>query len=874
MRIQLPVGEVDLERGTVARAGGEVRLREKERQLLAYLVARPGLTVPRAELYEAIWGYHPATSSRALDSTVRRLRKAVEVDPHDPSCLVSEVGVGYRFCSPAAPAPPRLPKPRDAFVGREAELEALAVKLEGGARLVTVVGFGGTGKTRLVTRFGWTRSQAYPGGVWFCDLSEARSEIGIAEGVARALDVPLGNDPLVQLAHAIAGRGRCLLLLDNTEQVTTAAASVVGRWLDRASEATFVVTSREVLGLPGEEVLALEALPEDEGVALFILRATQAKQDFRADDTGSIAALVRLLDGLPLAIELAAARSRVLSPSMLLARMAERFRLLASTGGRPSRHATLRGTLDWSWELLAPDEQQALAQLAVFEGGFTLEAAEAVLSLDALWPADAVQALVDKSLVRVVGDARFDLLTSVRVYAAEQLDRWSGRIDAEARHGRFFAAFGHQETLEALHHDGGVALRRVLALENANLQAAARRAAQRGEGAVAVATARAAYEVLSLSGPLPEVLGLAETVSQTPNLAPAQRARAAWLLGMALRRLGRGQEALPILEQGLVRAREAGDRRTENEVLGALGNLHAVDGRFEAAHSHLEQALALAREDADPVREGHWLGNLGNLLKQQGRMEEALAHYHQALALAIQVEDRRTEALIRSNLANTFTLEESVEGAIAHLEQALVLLRQLGDRGGESLAVGNLGHIQQRRGQRKEAAENYERALALAAEVGDRSKQALWLGNLGSLLTDEVRLGQALAIARELGDRRFEGIWLGSLGRAQQEHGKLDEARLHLEQALALARELGPRRGEGIWLGALGNLHREQGRRAEARACFASGEAILRSVGDERQLSELLRDRARLDEAEGRHEAARAAREEADALPQGERVPV
>jgi class 3 adenylate cyclase len=300
-----------------------------------------------------------------------------------------------------------LPTERDKFVGRQVDLHALAHRLEQGATLVSVLGIGGCGKTRLVTRYGWTWLGDYPGGVWFCDLSEARTVEGIAYAVAQALDVPLGNDPVVQLGHAIAGRGRCLVILDNFEQVARHATETLGHWLDRASDAQFVVTSREVLGLPGEEALALAPLPPSEGATLFIERARSATRDFEPDDRASIEALVQLLDGLPLAIELAAARVRVMQPKALLDRMAERFQLLATPGGRHNRQVTLRATLDWSWELLSPDEQQALGQLSVFEGGFTLPAAEAVLALERTWQTDAVQALVDKSLIRRVSDERF-----------------------------------------------------------------------------------------------------------------------------------------------------------------------------------------------------------------------------------------------------------------------------------------------------------------------------------------------------------------------------------------------------------------------------------------------------------------------------------
>ena len=279
-----------------------------------------------------------------------------------------------------------LPAERDAFVGRREPLAELARRLDAGARLISVLGPGGTGKTRLVTRFGWSSLTDFPGGVWFCDLSEARSLDGIVYAAAQGLDVPLGkDDPVTQIGRAIAGRGRCLVILDNFEQVARHAEETLGQWLSRASNARFLVTTREVLGLPGEEISALAPLSQSDAALLFMRRAEAAKPGFEPnlEDQSAIGPLVKQLEGLPLAIELAAARVRVMPPRMLLLRMTERFKLLTSAGGRPDRQATLRAVFDWSWDLLSTPEKASLAQLSVFEGGFTLESVEAVLDLSA-----------------------------------------------------------------------------------------------------------------------------------------------------------------------------------------------------------------------------------------------------------------------------------------------------------------------------------------------------------------------------------------------------------------------------------------------------------------------------------------------------------
>lgn len=425
-----------------------------------------------------------------------------------------------------------LPAERDTFVGRREALVKLAGRFDAGARLVSVLGIGGTGKTRLVTRFGRAWLGDFPGGVWFCDLSSTRSLDGIVHAVAQGLDVPLGkDDPVAQLGHAIAGRGHCLVILDNFEQVARHAPDTLGHWLNRAGSARFIVTTREVLGLPGEEVVALEPLAPSEAAALFVRRAEAAQPGFQptAEDQSAIMPLVQLLEGLPLAIELAAARVRVTPPRMLLSRMSERFRLLASSGGRVDRQATLRAVFDWSWDLLSTPEKAALAQLSVFEGGFTLESVEAVLDLSAYesapWPMDALQSLTQKSLVRHVTDARFDLLVSVQEYALEHLRtavRYPGSGPAalraaHIRHGVHFAALDEKSAKA----DG--------CAELSNLVVACRRAAARGDPEVAANALRGAWSGLALQGPFRAGVELASVARATPGLESAALALVEWL---------------------------------------------------------------------------------------------------------------------------------------------------------------------------------------------------------------------------------------------------------------------------------------------------------------------------------------------------------
>src|SRR5712692_6772070 len=660
-----------------------------------------------------------------------------------------------------------LPAERNSFVDRLKTLVELARRFDAGARLVSVLGVGGTGKTRLVTRFGWSWLGDFPGGVWFCDLSQARSADGLEYAVAQALAVPLGKEePVTQLGNAIAARGRCLVILDNFEQVSRYAEETLGKWLKRATEARFVVTTREVLGLVGEETLALAPLPAPDAAVLFVQRAESAKRDFQPteEDRAAVDPLVKLLECLPLAIELAAARVRVMPPRTLLSRMSERFKLLSSTGGRRDRQATLRSTFDWSWDLLSLPDKAALAQLSVFEGGFTMESAEAVLDLsgyeNAPWTVDTVQSLLDKSFVRQVSDGRFDMLVSVKEYASEHL-RTEGRFSgsgpsalaaAEARHSGYFSGLGEKRAVEGA------------CVEIDNLVAACWRAAARGAAAESAGAPEGAWAALNLRGPFRVGVELASVVNSTQGLGAAARAIAERIAGSALDASGRVAEARTHLEAALAFAREARDAKCEAHVLANLADLHRRDGRRDEASAFHAQALALARELGDRDLECKVLNSLGTLEYHLGRIEESRAHWEAALALARKLGDRRWEGGLLGNLGGLHFKEGRLDDARAHLEAGLVVARELGDRKFEGNALCNLGLIYQLIGRMEEAGKELEAALRVARELGDRRSEGQVLGYLGLLHARQARFDEArasheaaLAVARELSDRRSAG---------------------------------------------------------------------------------------------------------------------
>ncbi|MEM7244137.1 MAG: protein kinase [Acidobacteriota bacterium] len=759
-----------------------------------------------------------------------------------------------------------LPSENDSFVGREQEMSALSRSIDAGHALISVLGAGGCGKTRLVLHHVLARADDASESTWFFDLSEARDVDGIAHVLASTLDVPLGpGDPIEQLTNAIAAMGGCLLVLDNFEQVAQHAEATVGRWLRHAQDATFIVTSRTRLDLPGEEILALDPLPsEGAGVELFELRARAKQPDFVVDDDNRalVEKLVGLLDGMPLAIELAAARSRVLSPAQLIERMKDRFRLLSGGGSTSRRQATLRATIDWSWDLLEPWEKSALAQASVFEGDFTLESAEAVLDLtawaEAPWPLDVVQALVEKSLLRtwtppsIDGSLRdepcFKMHVSIQEYAAEKLRTPEALPDGNGgpeteraaflRHGERYARFGTEDALATLTSHGGDHRRLALAREGDNLLAACRRALERRDGETAAGAFLGAWHALVLHAPMAMAAELGRRVLAVDTLGARSRARLLNVLAFACLYQGRLQEALTTQRSAVTIARELGDRRLEGRLLDVLGFLVAESGDDAGARELHASALRLARETADRRTEAMALRNLARRHPRDDHGAETLRLLDEALASFREVGDRLAEGQTIGDIAWEQADLGRLEEARVGLKNALAIHEEIDDWRSVAQARSMLGNLLGRLGELDEAREELEASLALHRRLGGRNREGQVLHGLGCLHVDrgahdEARacFEQALTIVRSNGDRPFEAITLGSLARLDLELGRLEEARQSLETALLLRRELGDRRSQAQLLVQRARLELEDENRQAARACLDELEAIIEAGG-------------------------------------------
>jgi predicted ATPase/transcriptional regulator with XRE-family HTH domain len=669
---------------------------------------------------------------------------------------------------PASPPPNNLPNEPTRFIGREREIEHVVELLwRPQIRLVTLIGPGGTGKTRLALEVGTTVLPDFLDGVFFVNLAPLADAALVLPAIAEVLGVKeeAGKDLVGSLA-GVLGERHLFLILDNFEHVL-AATAVVGRLLDDCRDLHVLATSRTPLNLRREHRHAVPplAVPDPahlpgpgglarfEAVALFIERARAASGSFglTPENAADVATICVRLDGLPQAIELAAARIRLFPPHALLQRLCSRLDLL--TGGArdlPERQRTLRGAIDWSYSLLDQGEQVLFARLSVFAGGSTLEEAERVCNADGALPfdvTDGVASLVEKSLLQQVGETepRLTMLETIREYAVEALAHRQETEALRVVHAAAFQRLAGEAEPELTGPRQARWLTR-LDMELGNLRLAMQTFLERGEIEEELYMAAALQRFWDYRGHWSEGRRWLESgLSGDVDVEGCVRAGALTTLGMLALRQGDLDRAMTVLEQSLPLWQAAHDRRGRARALLFLGNVTSERGQFTQAAAHFEESLRLSREMGDQANGAVALGTLGRMTAQKGDLVASREWLERALDLARELGDARPLAITLQNLGDLENRLDRLSHAEVRLEEARSLAQELGDNYVLAYALETLAEVQRKQGRIDEARENLQASTRLGRELGDLHLLLLLFGEFAALALaegDAVRAAQ------------------------------------------------------------------------------------------------------------------------------------
>jgi len=752
---------LDVDAQVLIHDGAAVALGARAVAVLTVLVSRANEFVEKSAILDAAWpGLVVEEANLAVQ--ISAIRRALA--PVGGSGWIETLARrGYRFVGPvaemagraAAPAPserPRtnLPELLTSFVGRERELAAIREQLPT-LRLLTLTGAGGIGKTRLAQRAAVEMLDAYRDGAWFVDLAPLAESALVPSAVAQVLQMkePPGQTLLDALCGALRTR-ETLLILDNCEHVLDGCTRLIAALLRETTRVTVIATSREPLHLPGERAHPLGPLPlpdpkadaraiaDADAVRLFVERARERRPGFELQEkqARAVAEICVRLDGIPLAVELAAARVAVLPVEQIVRLLDQRFRLLTGGSRELPRHQTLRALIDWSYGLLDDAEKALFARLAVFAGGWSLEAASKVCSGESIAKDDVVYVLiglVEQSLVVADEDGdRYRMLETVREYAAEKLsespDGDARQVRWRDRHLAYFVALAEEAEPNLNGAEQRSWLDR-LEREFDNVRSALSWAT-RADAASGMRLASALQRLWQIRGTAREGLGWLAALLSAATTSPtrAQRAKALATAATMARATADYAKARTLYEEALSLWRELGERRGVAAALGNLGMVSYDRGDFAGANACHQESLAIWRELGDRRGIARTLLALGNAVFSQGDERAAESLYAQSLAIERELGDQRAIAIVLNNLGMVAEYYRSDFPAARRLhEEALAIRRELGDRWGIANSLLNLGTTAFDQQDYASATAQLIESLSMSRDLGDR------VGIVGSL---------------------------------------------------------------------------------------------------------------------------------------------
>ena len=772
--------ELDLRCYELRRAGRALKLERIPMDLLILLLEARGELVTRDQIIERVWGKDVFLDTESsINAAIRKIRYVLKDNPDRPRFVQTVTGRGYRFIAEVieskdeisnrehpsvevapdrfAEKPPTLAKSRPAslpvqrtgFVGRDKEVGAAReLLLRPDVHLVTVTGPGGIGKTRLAVQVAGGLLAHFPGGLHFISLSSLNDPALIASVIVQALGIREagGQSPLDVLKSNLrdSQQAPSLLLLDNFEHLVQ-AVPIIAELLALGSSMKILVTSRAALHVYGEHEFPVPplALPDSHSsppvevlsrcpaVALFVQRALAAKPDFELnqENASAVTEICARLDGLPLAIELAAARVKVLSPASMRSRLSSRLQLL--TGGAcdmPQRHQTLRAAMDWSYELLTGAEQKLFRRLSVFAGGCTLEAAEAVcdtkgdLDLDLL---EGMTSMVDKSLVQQVepmkGESRFVMLETIREYASEKLETSGEKASTRRAHAAYCLVLAEEQATEESSAESADWLER-FALEHDNFRAGLEWLTETGDVEWGLRLGTALFRFWEMREYLTEGRARLTKLLKLPAAAAPTKARARALFAAGVLTTEQGDHASAdvLIRESLQIERELGDSQGAAVCLNALAVIARDRGELAAARSQFEECLALWRKLGDHKAIARSLSNLANIAKLQGDNASAHSLYTECLSIFQALGDPTGVAWSMNSLGDVARDQGDSAAAQMLYEQCLELFRELDDRWGIAGTLADLGNLAREQENYSAAHARYGESIRLFRELGHK----------------------------------------------------------------------------------------------------------------------------------------------------------
>lgn len=750
---------LDLARGGLFRSGDGVKLRPKTFEVLRYLVENSGRLIGKEELAKAVWPDSFVTDDSLVQCTVE-LRRALK-DP-EQQMIKTVPRRGYLFAtavqpsseSPALPGKASgassaqegrasieklssrrfdLPVARTSLVGREQDLsEAAKLLLDPHIRLLSFTGAGGAGKTRLALAVARHLAASFPGGVQFVALASIANPELVGAAIIKALNLQqVANRTIAQImADQMEAGGQFLMILDNFEQVLP-AAQLVSEILAHCTFLKIVVTTRASLQIYGEQEFQVMPLPAGAASQLFTLRARAVRPNFAVtpENEAAVQAICHRLDGLPLAIELAAARTKVLSPAAILDRLQSRLLLLTSgASDLPERQRTLRKTIDWSYDLLSAAEQRLFWRFSAFVGGGTIEAAEAVCNTGedlGIGVFEGLASLLDKNLVERVDsgeiEPRFNMLETIREYALERLGSSGEEREIRRSHAAYCLVLAEEGNPEL------DPMARTEWLARCDLE---------------IDNFRSALDWLLQNNQIEWALRLSMALFQFWDM------REHFIEGR--RRL---ETLLALAKDGYVKER--------GRICTFLGALSTSLGEYERADAFLKQSLGLYRELND-----HWgIAASWNALavnaRDRGYFDEAVRYFEQSLAYWRRLPDRLSLARCLHNLANAAKMRRDFARASVALAEATSIFEEVGDASGAAWSVNQSGDLELEQGRIEAAQRLYSGALAAFREAGDSLGCARSLADMGHIhckkgefAAAHAAYSEALELFSEAGHRR------------------------------------------------------------------------------------------------------------------------